>query len=85
MITNFHADLANDIGLLLKNGQNYDVIIHAGEEPNVVEIPTHSLILCARSPYFRTALSSNWARKKGGVITFKKPNISADIFNVVLQ
>ncbi|RHZ74110.1 hypothetical protein Glove_227g15 [Diversispora epigaea] len=85
MTSNFHADLASDLGLLFKNGQNYDVMIHAGEEPNVKEFPTHSLILCSRSPYFQTALSSDRARKKGGVTIFKKPNISANIFNIILQ
>ncbi|CAG8712563.1 5095_t:CDS:1, partial [Dentiscutata heterogama] len=42
---------------------NFDVIICVGEEPNVERFRSHSVILSKRSSYFRTALSSIWAKK----------------------
>ncbi|CAG8600155.1 11812_t:CDS:2 [Acaulospora morrowiae] len=85
MVSTLHADLINDIGSLLQSGQNYDVVIYAGEEPNTKEYLAHSLILCARSSYFQAALLNNWERKNGGVTVFKKPNISANIFGILLR
>ncbi|CAG8482472.1 2576_t:CDS:2 [Diversispora eburnea] len=43
---------------------NFDVIINIGEEPNIKKFRTHSVILSKRSSYFRTALSSRWAKKQ---------------------
>src|SRR5947207_11691868 len=75
------SDLSDDIGGLLETSENYDVLIYAGEEDqDIQEFKTHSQILSARSPYFRAALSSRWAKKEGNTFIFKKPNISPDIF-----
>ncbi|RIA99666.1 hypothetical protein C1645_746855 [Glomus cerebriforme] len=49
------------------------------------EFQAHSLILRARSEYFRTALSSKWARKEGDRFIFEKPNISPVVFTVILK
>ncbi len=84
-MSNFLKDLSNDFANLLINGDNYDVIIQAGEEPNVKEFRAHSIILGARSTYFRAALSKDWAHKKNGIITFKKPNIPSNIFEIILK
>ncbi|GBB87519.1 hypothetical protein RclHR1_00140023 [Rhizophagus clarus] len=63
----------------------YDVIIHAGEEQNVKKIHVHSNILCARSQYFCTAFSNEWAEKRDGKFIFRKPNISPQLFNIILR
>ncbi|RIA94060.1 hypothetical protein C1645_803731 [Glomus cerebriforme] len=77
--------LSYDIGKLLENGENYDMIVQIGTGNNIKEIKVHSIILYARSLYFRTALSKNWISKEGGIIKFKKPNISPKIFNFILR
>ena len=58
-----------------------DVIIQAGEEPNVQEIYAHSQILFCQSNYFRT----NLKEKKDGKFIFKKSNIPPQIFENILN
>jgi len=78
--------LANDIGKLLENSENYDVIIEVGENDNIKSFKAHSLILGARSPYFRSALSNNLAQKlDNGLMFFNKPNITPDVFQYILK
>ncbi|CAI2187556.1 7349_t:CDS:2, partial [Funneliformis geosporum] len=81
MEKNFLPDLSCDIGKLLSSGDNYDVIIQAGEGQYMKEFFAHSLILGARSTYFKAALSKEWAEKTNRIHTFKKPNISPEIFD----
>ena len=85
MVENILVDLLQDIGKLLSTGDNYDLIIQAGESQNMKEFFAHSLILSARSSYFKVALSKEWAKKENGIITFKKPNISPEIFEIILK
>ncbi|CAG8686893.1 3742_t:CDS:1, partial [Dentiscutata heterogama] len=70
---------------LFESGNNYDVLIQAGESPEIQEFRAHSIILSTRSPYFRAALSNNWARKQDGIIIFKKSNICPNIFKLLLK
>ncbi len=53
-----------DEQILFETELGYDVIIYAGEEPNIKEIHAHSKILSIRSQYFRTAFLMNGQRKK---------------------
>ncbi|CAB4397415.1 unnamed protein product [Rhizophagus irregularis] len=85
MSSKFWAELSNDYEKLFETELGYDVIIYAGEEPNVKEIHAHSNILCIRSQYFRTAFSSEWAEKHDGKFIFKKPNISPKLFDIILR
>ena len=64
---------------------DYDVKIIIGEEPNIKEFKAHSVILSSKSTYFKTALSSRWARKENGIIIFNKPNISPLVFEILLK
>ena len=45
MSSKFWAELSNDYEKLFEKEIGYDVIIYAGEEPNVKEIHAHSNIL----------------------------------------
>ncbi|GES86394.1 hypothetical protein GLOIN_2v1876134 [Rhizophagus clarus] len=85
MSSKFLEELSNDYEKLFETEIGYDVIIYAGEEPNVKEIHAHSNILCIRSKYFRTALSNEWAEKEEGKFIFRKPNISPHLFNIILR
>ena len=85
MSSKFLAELSIDCEKLFEKEIGYDVIIYAGEEPNVKEIHAHSNILCIRSQYFHTAFSNEVAEKKDGKFIFRKPNISPNLFNIILR
>ena len=85
MTSKFWAELSNDYEKLFKKEIGYDVIIYAGEEPNIKEIHAHSNILSIRSQYFETAFSNEWAEKKDGKFIFRKPNITPHLLNVILR
>ena len=85
MSSKFWAELSSDYAKLYEAEIGYDVIIYAGEEPNVKEIHAHSNILSIRSQYFRAAFSNEWAEKKDGRFIFKKSNISPNLFNIILR
>src|ERR1044072_6385906 len=85
MSSKFWAELSNDYEKLFEKEIGYDVIIYAGEEPNVKEIHAHSNILCIRSQYFRSAFSNEWAEKKDGKFIFKKSNASPLLFKMVIR
>ncbi|RHZ85953.1 hypothetical protein Glove_58g68 [Diversispora epigaea] len=74
-----------DFSHLLENPEGYNVKIIVGEEPNVKEFKAHSLILTNRSAYFKSALSSQWAKVENGITIFNKPNISPLVFEVLLK
>ncbi|CAB4377187.1 BTB/POZ protein [Rhizophagus irregularis DAOM 181602=DAOM 197198] len=72
-------------GELLDNGLGSDVVIEVGKEPNIKKFHVHSIVLMAVSPYFRIAFSSNWVNRFDGIIHFEKPNISPNIFKIILN
>jgi len=69
----------------VENLSGADVIIRAGELHNFKKFLAHSEILKDKSPYFRVALSTTWAKKEGGKIILKKPNITPTIFCIILE
>ncbi|CAB4393464.1 unnamed protein product [Rhizophagus irregularis] len=85
MSLKFLTELSDDYKNLFESEFGYDVIIYAGEEPNIKEIHAHSNILCIRSQYFRSAFSNEWAEKKDGKFIFKKPNISPHLLGIILR
>jgi len=85
MTSKFLTELSSDYEKLFETEIGYDVIIHVGEEPNIKEIHAHSNILCIRSQYFRSAFSNEWAEKRDGKFIFRKPNISPQLFNIILR
>ncbi|RIA97529.1 hypothetical protein C1645_871284 [Glomus cerebriforme] len=85
MTFNYSQEISNDYEKLLENEKRYDVIIYAGEDKNLKEIYAHSLVLCTRSQYFCAAFSNEWVKKKNGKFIFKKPNISPELFKIILR
>ena len=85
MSSKFWTELSSDYEKIFETELGYDVIIYAGEEPNVKEIHAHSNILCIRSQYFCGAFSNEWAEKKDGKFIFRKPNISPNLYNIILR
>jgi hypothetical protein len=85
MTFEYPQELISDYEKLLEVDIGHDVIIYTGEDENEKEIRAHSIILCIRSQYFRTAFSNEWAIKKDGMFIIKQPNISPQIFEVILR
>ncbi|GBC22498.2 hypothetical protein GLOIN_2v1872951 [Rhizophagus irregularis DAOM 181602=DAOM 197198] len=81
----YSQELADDYENLLKTDGEYNVIIYAGKNKNVEEIHSHSIILCIRSQYFRTAFSNELTKKKDGKYIFNFPNISPQFFKIILR
>lgn len=70
---------------ILETGEYYDIEILVGEQPNTKIFRLHSFVLKVCSPYFRTALSSNWIKIENNIIKFKKPNISVKVFDILTK
>ena len=78
--------LLNDLTKSLSESNFYDVEIKVGVNENIKIFKAHSIILEARSSYFKVALSSNWLeRSDNGIILFEKENISPKIFELLLM
>ena len=85
MTLTFHSNLSKDLSLMLNDADDFNVIIQVGENQNTKEFRAHSVILRARSPYFKSALSADWVTKKNNMITFNKPNITPAVFDMILK
>ena len=81
----FHSSLSKDFSLILNDSDDFNVIIQVGENQNTKEFHAHSVILRARSPYFKIAFSANWITKKDDMIMFNKPNITPTVFDMILK
>ena len=85
MTSIFHSSLSKDLSLILNDADDFNVIIQVGEDQDVKEFRAHSVILRARSSYFKSALSANWITKKNNMIMFNKPNITPTVFGMILK
>uniref|UniRef100_U9UI17 Btb/poz domain-containing protein 19-like n=1 Tax=Rhizophagus irregularis (strain DAOM 181602 / DAOM 197198 / MUCL 43194) TaxID=747089 RepID=U9UI17_RHIID len=85
MTSIFHSRLSKDFSSLLNDADDFDVIIQVGENDNINEFRAHSVILRARSAYFKSALSTEWVTKKDGMLHYNKPNITPIVFDIILK
>jgi len=85
MSNQFLLKLSQNYIELLEDDNYYDVTIEVGKDPNVKIFRAHTNILYCRSPYLRRDLSSN-KRKNDNVLThLKLPNISPEVFQIILK
>ncbi|RIA93817.1 BTB/POZ protein [Glomus cerebriforme] len=85
MTFEFYPALSQNFSQLLDDADDYNVIVKVGENSNTKEFHAHSIILRARSPYFKRALSQSWVTKKNDMINFTKPNISPIVFEMIIK
>ncbi|CAI2192295.1 14531_t:CDS:2 [Funneliformis geosporum] len=85
MVSEFFPGLSQKFSKLLEDADDYNTVIKVGENPNTKEFHAHSSILRARSPYFDRALSKEWVTKNNNMINFKKPNISPNVFEMIIR
>ena len=83
--TQFLLKLSQNYIELLEDDEYYDTTIEVGEDPNVKIFRAHMNILCYRSPYLRRALASNRKNKDNVLTHTKLPNISPEVFQIILK
>ncbi|RIA87110.1 concanavalin A-like lectin/glucanase domain-containing protein [Glomus cerebriforme] len=79
----FHKEIINNYEKLYETKEGYDVIIYAGEKPNIKEFHAHSLILKTQSKYFKTAFTEDIQKKDGYFILYTRN--SSDMFEILLS
>ncbi|CAG8450652.1 5392_t:CDS:2 [Acaulospora colombiana] len=79
-----YEGLSEDLGGYLEKGHMCDVKIHVGEYRDKKTFDAHSIILAARSPYFRKEIESRLQNSEN-VIEFYKPRISPSVFKPLLK
>ena len=85
MTTQFLSKLSQNYIELLKDDEYYDVTIEVGEDPNVKIFRAHMNILCYRSPYLRRTLASNKKNNDNVLAHIRLPNVSPEIFQIILE
>ncbi|EXX61734.1 uncharacterized protein OCT59_029104 [Rhizophagus irregularis] len=85
MSTQFFNKLSQNYIEILNDDEYYDITIETGKDPNVKIFRAHMIILCYRSPFLRRTLSSNKKNNVGTLAHIKLPNISPEIFQILLK
>ncbi|RHZ86340.1 hypothetical protein Glove_52g146 [Diversispora epigaea] len=84
MTFKFFDKLSQDFSELLNDKKEYNVIIEVDKEGNTKSFTAHSVVLSYRSPYFDKELE-NATTNENHIKTIIKPNISAQIFEIILK
>ncbi|PKY32869.1 hypothetical protein GLOIN_2v1701973, partial [Rhizophagus irregularis DAOM 181602=DAOM 197198] len=80
----FLPKLSQNLLEILEDNEYYDTTIEVGNDPYVKIFHAHMVILYYRSPYLRRILSTN-RKKNDGILThIKLPNISPEVFQIIL-
>ncbi|EXX56712.1 uncharacterized protein OCT59_029096 [Rhizophagus irregularis] len=85
MSSKFFERLSQNYIEILSDDEYYDVTIEVGNDPNVKIFRAHRIILCYRSSFLRRTLVSNKKNNDGTVAHIKLPNISSEIFQIILE
>ncbi|GBC03052.1 hypothetical protein RclHR1_04970006 [Rhizophagus clarus] len=85
MSKQFFSGLSQNYIEILEDNEYYDITIEVGEDPNVKIFRAHMIILYYRSPFLRRTLSSNKNKDNGVLAHIKLPNISPEIFQIILK
>ena len=81
----FLSKLSQNLLEILEDDEYYDITIEVGNDPYIKIFRAHMVILFYRSPYLRRILSTSKRRNDGTLIHIKLPNISPEIFHVILK
>ncbi|RHZ83869.1 hypothetical protein Glove_87g225 [Diversispora epigaea] len=84
MAFKFFDKLSQDFAKLLNDKKEYNVVIEVDKEENMKSFTTHSVVLRYRLPYFDKELE-NATTNENHIKTIIKPNISAQIFEIILK
>jgi hypothetical protein len=78
-------NLSKNLLEILNDEEYYDVTIEVGNDPHVKIFRAHMVILHYRSPYLQRILSTNKKKNDGTLVHIKLPNISPEIFQIILK
>ncbi|GBB97437.1 hypothetical protein RclHR1_29960002, partial [Rhizophagus clarus] len=83
----FLPKLSQNLLEILEDNEFYDITIEVGDDPYVKIFRAHMVILNYRSSYLRRILSASVNKNKndGSLTHIKLPNISPEIFPMVLR
>jgi hypothetical protein len=81
----FLPKLSQNLLEILNDEEYYDVTIEVGNDPYVKVFRAHMVILHYRSPYLQRILSTNKKKNDGTLLHIKLPNISPEIFQIILR
>ena len=84
MTLNFLEKLSQDFSEILNDKEESNVIIEVGQEQNKKTFTAHSTVLRYRSSYFNKELTNTVPNDDNNKIIIK-PNISAQIFEIILK
>ena len=78
--------LSQNLLEILNDEEYYDITIEVGNDPlNTKTFHGHMAILSCRSPYLRRILSTNKKKNDGTLTHVKLPNVSPEIFQIILR
>ena len=77
--------LSQNLLEILDDDEYYDITIEVGNDPYVKIFRAHMVILNYRSPYLRRILSTNKKKNDASLAHIKLPNISPEIFQIILR
>ena len=75
----------NLLEILNNDDEYYDITIEVGNNPYIKIFRTHTVILYYRSPHLRRILSTNKKKNNGTLTHIKLPNVSPEIFQIILR
>ncbi|RHZ82565.1 hypothetical protein Glove_109g38 [Diversispora epigaea] len=82
----FFDKLSQDFSELLNDKKEYNVVIEVDKEENKKSFTSHSVVLRYRSTFFTKELENTVTNaNENHVKTINKPNISAQIFEIILK
>src|SRR6266487_1102334 len=81
----FLPKLSQNLLEILNDDEYYDITIEVGNDPYLKIFRSHVVILYYRSPYLRRILSTNKKKDDGALTHIKLPNISPEIFQIILR
>ncbi|RIB22190.1 hypothetical protein C2G38_2243466 [Gigaspora rosea] len=84
MTINFFEQLSSNLNELLKNSNEYNVIIEVGQGPDIQAFKVHSIILNSRCLYFKDKLDTI-TYNGNNVKTIKQPNLSIEVFDIIIK
>src|ERR1700722_2962713 len=77
--------LSQNLLEILNEEVYYDITIEVGNDSYVKVFHAHMVILHCRSPYLQRILSTNKKKNDGTLTHIKLPNISPEIFQIILR
>ena len=85
MSSNFWAELSNDYEKLFEAEIGFDIIIYAGEGPNIKEFHVHSFILKTQSKFFKKIFTTKDSIEKKDGYYIINSSISSRVFEIFLR